>query len=163
MLSPEQLENAYQIMRNPSMAMGERFRALFTLRNVPNKQSVDYIGDVLMSDKSALLKHECAYCLGQMQKDDAIDVLNKVLANVAEHPMVRHEAGEALGAIGTDKCLAILKVGYQRFAIIILTLFILGICERSLQRCSGDCAAGDQSNRIHQEWKRFKGLDLHLG
>ncbi|KAI7695645.1 hypothetical protein SSS_02540 [Sarcoptes scabiei] len=33
----------------------------------------------------------------------------KVLANFDEHPMVRHEAGEALGAIANDKCLQILK------------------------------------------------------
>lgn len=131
MQSSERLENAYKILKNPSMAMGKRFRALFTLRNVPTKQSIDYIGDVLMTDESALLKHECAYCLGQMQKVEAIDILKKVLANVEEHPMVRHEAGEALGAIGSDKCLEILKVNYFSFQIvqILIILNALGICK----------------------------------
>ncbi len=47
-----------------------------------------------------MLKHECAYCLGQMQDPSAINSLIDVLKNSSEDPMVRHEAGEALGAIG---------------------------------------------------------------
>ena len=86
-----------------------------TVTNVPsftshNAITLNEIGNVLFEDDSALLKHECAYCLGQMQDVYAIKILSKVLANTMEHPMVRHEAGEALGAIGTDECLEILEV-----------------------------------------------------
>ncbi|CAG2102184.1 unnamed protein product, partial [Medioppia subpectinata] len=63
----------------------------------------------LLEDESALLKHECAYCLGQIQDTHAIPVLNRVLANTDEHPMVRHEAAEALGAIGAHQSLDVLK------------------------------------------------------
>ena len=53
-------------------------------------------------DKSALLKHEVAYCLGQLGDARAVAKLIDVLAD-ADHqePIVRHEAGEALGAIGS--------------------------------------------------------------
>ncbi|CAF0779562.1 unnamed protein product [Adineta ricciae] len=52
------------------------------------------------ADTSALLKHECAYCLGQMGNKYAIEKLIHVLNDSNEDSMVRHEAGEALGALG---------------------------------------------------------------
>ena len=42
-------------------------------------------------DDSALLKHELAYCLGQIRKESALPVLTDVLRNTDEDPMVRHE------------------------------------------------------------------------
>ena len=42
-------------------------------------------------DDSALLKHELAYCLGQMKRESALAVLESVLRNASEDPMVRHE------------------------------------------------------------------------
>lgn len=42
-------------------------------------------------DPSALLKHELAYCLGQMKNAVALPILESVLANDREDPMVRHE------------------------------------------------------------------------
>lgn len=46
------------------------------------------------TDKSALLKHELAYCLGQMQDRRAIPALIAVLKDAQQEPMVRHEAGK---------------------------------------------------------------------
>lgn len=43
------------------------------------------------ADQSALLKHELAYCLGQMKLVSALPVLQAVLENLDEDPMVRHE------------------------------------------------------------------------
>lgn len=43
------------------------------------------------SDPSALLKHELAYCLGQMKITAALPTLESVLRNKSEDPMVRHE------------------------------------------------------------------------
>jgi deoxyhypusine monooxygenase len=42
---------------------------------------------------------QVAYVLGQLQNKAASDALSTVLKNVDEHPMVRHEAAEALGSI----------------------------------------------------------------
>lgn len=42
-------------------------------------------------DESALLKHELAYCLGQIESESALPVLESVLGDKNEDPMVRHE------------------------------------------------------------------------
>lgn len=66
-----------------------------------------FFGIKAFSDKSALLKHELAYVLGQIRNPIAIPILNGVLSDLKQDPMVRHEAGEALGAIG---CLESIEV-----------------------------------------------------
>ncbi|CAO3571361.1 unnamed protein product [Mortierella alpina] len=86
----------------------ERFRALFTLKALADNASVDIVGRAF-ADDSALLKHELAYVLGQMKNPHAHAVLLKVLATKDEDPMVRHEAAEALGAIGSLESLVILE------------------------------------------------------
>lgn len=60
-------------------------------------------------DDSDLLKHELAYCLGQIKDTRAIPALTKVLEDVNQSPMVRHEAGEALGAIGCPSVIELLE------------------------------------------------------
>lgn len=47
-------------------------------------------------DPSALLKHELAYCLGQIKDESALPTLEKVLADESEDPMVRHEVRPSL-------------------------------------------------------------------
>ena len=42
---------------------------------------------------STLLKHEMAYCLGQMKNTTALPIIESVLVNGQEDPMVRHEVG----------------------------------------------------------------------
>jgi deoxyhypusine monooxygenase len=95
-------------LKDPKVPMSERFRILFTLRNINNPLAVLLIGNAL-SDPSVLLKHELAYCLGQMGDGTALPVLSAVLENEDEDPMVRHEAGEALGAIGKPESKEILS------------------------------------------------------
>jgi deoxyhypusine monooxygenase len=62
-----------------------------------------------MKTDSALLKHEIAYCIGQLEDKHAIPFLSSVLEDKSENSMVRHEAGEALGAIGEEDALELLK------------------------------------------------------
>ena len=63
-----------------SKPLADRFRALFVLRNLKCDRSVYWIGEALC-DSSALLKHELAYCLGQMQNRTALPVLIRTLKN----------------------------------------------------------------------------------
>lgn len=125
--SDDRIENVGRILNDSSRPMKERFRALFTLKNIKGELAIKLI-EQAFSDESDLLKHELAYCLGQMQDPAAIPVLIKVLENVNEVPMVRHEAGEntilrlnqhfkfqfefigeALGAIGRPEVYEILE------------------------------------------------------
>lgn len=83
--------------------LAKRFRALFTLRAVGSHRAIDIIGrgastapvrrtDLAgFADSSALLGHELAYCLGQIDDVHALPILERVLADRAQHPMVRHE------------------------------------------------------------------------
>ncbi|CAN9500861.1 unnamed protein product [Ophioblennius macclurei] len=108
MASPEQVCAVGRILVDPQRALTERFRALFTLKNLGGPDAITWISRGF-SDDSALLKHELAYCLGQMQDGRAIPVLTRVLKDRDQETMVRHEAGEALGAIGDFSVLDLLR------------------------------------------------------
>jgi len=88
--------------------MFQRMRALFALRNIGGKPAVDSLADAFESS-SALLKHEIAYVLGQMQDDNAVPYLIERLEDLEEDVMVRHEAAEALGAIGNRVAMSTLE------------------------------------------------------
>ncbi|KAJ3672183.1 hypothetical protein LUZ60_006904 [Juncus effusus] len=103
--SVEQLREA---LLNEEEGMYERYSALFALRNDGGNSAVDAIISSLNA-KSALLKHEVAYVLGQLQNKAASDALAKVLQDENEHPMVRHEAAEALGSIADVESVALLE------------------------------------------------------
>jgi deoxyhypusine monooxygenase len=85
-----------------------RMRALFSLRNIGGKNAVDALAAAFLSD-SALLKHEIAYVMGQMQDSSAVPHLIDRLSDMEEDVMVRHEAAEALGAIGDRVAMATLE------------------------------------------------------
>ena len=96
-----------EILNNPDRPLKERFRALFTLKNLGGEEAIQVMAKGF-DDKSELLKHEVAYCLGQMGDTRAIPILTQVLSNLEQEPIVRHEAGEALGAIGDGSVLPLL-------------------------------------------------------
>jgi len=88
------------ILKNESLPLFERYRAMFSLRNRGDRESVLQLGTTLVQDTSSvLLRHEIAYVLGQIQSIDSLDALSESLRRVKEHSMVRHESAEALGAI----------------------------------------------------------------
>ena len=96
------------VLSNEDEKMFQRMRALFALRNIGGKESVDALAAAYES-KSALLKHEIAYVMGQMQDPHAVPHLIERLEDAEEDVMVRHEAAEALGAIGDRTALEVLE------------------------------------------------------
>ncbi|KAM3715832.1 Deoxyhypusine hydroxylase, partial [Dirofilaria immitis] len=97
-----------RLLNDSKQSLCARFRALFILRNLGCDRSVKWIGQCF-DDPSALLKHELAYCLGQTQNETAIPILEAVLKDENQEIIVRHEAGEALGAIGSCSSTAVLE------------------------------------------------------
>ncbi|CAL7936065.1 unnamed protein product [Xylocopa violacea] len=97
-----------RVLNDQNRPLKERFRALFTLKNIGGPKAIEQIHNCFKDD-SALLKHELAYCLGQMQDSRAIPILIETLKDVTQEPMVRHEAGEALGAIGDFSVIPVLE------------------------------------------------------
>lgn len=87
------------ILLDDNARMFERMRAVFSLRNNRSSEAVTTLCEAFQSS-SALLRHELAYVLGQMQDSLAVPTLIERLSDGEEHIMVRHEAAEALGAIG---------------------------------------------------------------
>lgn len=93
-----------------NVPLAERFRKLFTLKNIgkfnknpdlmlrtmetPEILISDAVVHIIaqgFTDPSALLKHELAYVLGQMGNPGAIKVLEGVLQDEKQDAMVRHE------------------------------------------------------------------------
>jgi len=95
-------------LMNAGSSLFERYRAMFSLRDFNSDDSAIALLDGF-KDSSALFRHEIAYVLGQMQRPVTVDGLATVLKNTSEHRMVRHEAAEALGAIGGEVVEAILR------------------------------------------------------
>ncbi|KAG9455138.1 hypothetical protein H6P81_008042 [Aristolochia fimbriata] len=102
------VDHLREVLLNEENAMYERYAALFALRNHGGNGAVDAIIAALGA-RSALLRHEVAYVLGQLQDKAASVALSHVLRDTFEHPMVRHEAAEALGSIADDESVALLE------------------------------------------------------
>ncbi|KAK1355911.1 hypothetical protein POM88_049167 [Heracleum sosnowskyi] len=95
-----------EVLLDEDKKMYERYSALFGLQNHGGDEAISAIVKALGAN-SALLRHEVAYVLGQLQNKSATDALSGVLKDVHEHPMVRHEAAEALGSIADGHSVAV--------------------------------------------------------
>lgn len=88
------------ILLNEDAPLFERYRAMFSLRNIGGEEAVLELCRALIEDtSSALFRHEVAYVLGQLQHPSSVEALEESLRRTGEHKMVRHESAEALGAI----------------------------------------------------------------
>lgn len=133
------LEQLRDVLVNKSgdVPLANRFRALFNLKNIGAEsesaeeanKAIDYIAESFQDD-SELLKHEVAYVLGQINKLYAAPHLRKVLASDAQQIMVRHEAAEALGAIGDEESLDMLESYFKNDPLI----EIRQTCELAIER-----------------------------
>ena len=65
---------------NEDAEIFDRYRALFALRNQGTAAAVEALG-ASFTGNSALLKHEVAYVLGQMQDKHAVDTLRLVMSS----------------------------------------------------------------------------------
>ena len=97
------------ILVDSNRSLFERYRAMFTLRNMNTDESSLALASGLDCQDSALFRHEIAFVLGQMQKPVTVDKLAEALARKEENEMVRHECAEALGAISDPKSNDILQ------------------------------------------------------
>lgn len=85
-----------------------RYRAMFSLRNLSSPPDLPTAVPAVLAlargldDPSALFRHEVAFVFGQLAHPASIPSLFKTLSNTSEEGMVRHEAAEALGSLGTE-------------------------------------------------------------
>nr|NVI76099.1 nero [Cucujiformia] len=92
------------------------------------------------------------YCFGQMQDKKAIKCLKSVLEDVNQEPMVRHEAAEALGAIGSDEALECLRK-YKDDKVI----EVAETCELALERINWLKNSSNESENLSQS--RYNSVD----
>lgn len=114
----EEVPDIQRTLMDASLPLFERYRAMFALRNNRGKTAVLALCTGL-KDESPLFRHEVAYVLGQLAHPASAPALMEAVADAGEHEMVRHEAAEALGAIGTEECCTFLK-GYEGDATVML-------------------------------------------
>lgn len=140
MPSTEDLESLRDILLNKtgSESLALRFRVLFTLKSIGEDFKVDkdradkaieYI-NMAFEDNSELLKHEVAYVLGQTKNLTAAPYLRDVLSDDQQQCMVRHEAAEALGALGDKESVVILEKFHKEDPLV----EIRETCELALER-----------------------------
>eukprot|EP00962_Isochrysis_galbana_P036074 scaffold12401_cov133-Isochrysis_galbana.AAC.8 len=114
---PAPISALRQQLLDGSLPLFDRYRALFALRDAVSAARDGATGDeavlalcaALLADGSALLKHEVAFVLGQLEHLASVPALCAAVRREAEHPMVRHEAAEALGAVGTAQAISVLR------------------------------------------------------
>jgi len=96
-----------------TQSLYKRYKAMFALRNRVNAtndlKALQALCDGFTTEDGALFKHEIAFVLGQLQRKESAQALEKILRDSAEHEMVRHEAAEALGSISDPQSLQILS------------------------------------------------------
>lgn len=104
------LASLQECIADPSLPIGMRMRAAYFLRHLHETHAADQhiIIDTLangLRDKrhGSLMRHEFAYVMGQLRDEGCCPVLESVLQSDADCIMVRHEAAEALGAIGAER------------------------------------------------------------
>ena len=127
-LSLDSIESLRVSLIDPALPLFERYRAMFALRNIGTNEAVDALASGFTDDSAlfkfvshrhhypvfpltngSLTRHEIAFVFGQLLSPHSVPALVEVLRNEQESDMVRHEAAEALGGIGTQEVLPHLK------------------------------------------------------
>ena len=105
-----------EVYLNMDVSLFKRYKAMFALRNKSCTGPYEQQKEALMAlcygfreEEGALFLHEVAFVLGQLQRKETAEALEKVLRDKSLHAMVRHEAAEALGSICDPRSLEILK------------------------------------------------------
>lgn len=130
-----------------------RFRALFSLKHL--SRHADAAGSLAaieaiaagFGSSSELLKHELAYCLGQSGNLAAALPLREVLADLSQAAMARHEAAEALGALGDQGSLDMLREYRDREGE---DAVITETCEIAIDRIMWENSAERKQEKVRQ-------------
>lgn len=137
-ISADSLPALTAAILRPGAPVAHRMRGIFALRGLPAGPATrGPLSTLLTRDPSALVRHEAAYALGQMQDTGAAGVLGEVLANTAEDVMVRHEAAEALGAIGDPAAVPLLTRYLEDERVEVRETCVLALARLGAAACGG--------------------------
>lgn len=102
------IEELQAILLDEAQPIAMRNQSIFFIKNIGGHEAVDALATALILP-SVLLAHEAAYVLGQIGDKYAVPCLTATLEAAQLDPIVRHEAAEALAAIGKTESLDILE------------------------------------------------------
>lgn len=149
-----------------STPLDQRFRSLFTIKGLAStsdqhmQRAISIISNAF-SDDSALLKHELAYVLGQLEDSRALPTLKRILEDGHQDAMVRHEAAEAMGAISDPSVLPVLEQ-YRNDS----DVSVRETCELAISKISFDNSdegralkASKASAKLQQEQSGSQGVE----
>jgi deoxyhypusine monooxygenase len=87
-----------KVLRSPESSLTDKYDVVYHLRSWKCEEALTVLRDTYdCLGKSELLEHEVMYIFGQTISESSLDFLFKILNSPTEAPVVRHEAGEALG------------------------------------------------------------------
>ncbi|KAG0652986.1 Deoxyhypusine hydroxylase [Hyphodiscus hymeniophilus] len=104
----ESIDNLEKTLLDTKLPLFLRYRAMFGLRDLASPPDLPTAVPAVhalakgLADPSALFRHEIAFVFGQLSHPASIPALTKVLGDLEEASMVRHEAAEALGSLGEE-------------------------------------------------------------
>lgn len=81
----------------------ERIQAAFQLENIADEKSIDALAKALEFDPSPIVRHECAFSLGETACPSLAGPPLMKAVEQDQNIFVRHEALLALGTLGDQK------------------------------------------------------------
>lgn len=108
--SIEQLRKEYAKLLDPAEPLDSRMRELYRLKenHIHSVAAANLLLEGIDTTDSVLLQHELAYNVGQTGVPSAVAGLEKVVRDMKYDTVTRHEAAEALGALGSPEALKVL-------------------------------------------------------
>mmetsp|Transcript_34456 Transcript_34456/g.60445 ORF Transcript_34456/g.60445 Transcript_34456/m.60445 type:complete len:263 (+) Transcript_34456:3-791(+) len=97
-----------QLLHDKTQPLSQRMRSIFYLRTIGTEEAAEALKGAY-PDPSDLLSHELMYVIGQLGFESSTDFLEGVLRDETQSTIVRHEAAEALGALGYAKSRPVLE------------------------------------------------------
>lgn len=100
------------VLKDKTEPITKRMRALFYLRTIGTEEVINPIIEAF-DDESLLLQHEICYVLGQINNKKSVEFLTKVVKDDNIAVIARHEAAEAIAAIGNTESIKLLETYSQ--------------------------------------------------
>lgn len=110
-LTIEEVRTTYAKLLDPQEPLDSRMRDLYRLKEecLKTVPGVMVLLEAIDKTDSVLLQHELAYNVGQSGREEAVPELERILRTASYDVVTRHEAAEALGAIGSPLALQVLE------------------------------------------------------
>jgi deoxyhypusine monooxygenase len=163
---PDAISSLRESLCSQTTPLPVKYRALFSLKHLASTETgsnaeaaVDAIAAAIASTSSNLLKHELAYCLGQTGKKCAVPHLRRTLSDLEEAVIVRHEAAEALGALGFAENLDILRQFRDRKGE---DVAVTETCELAIDRLQWQNDETSKTEKLRPRYARPPQSALHF-